>query len=251
MKDKLLIILTLAFFASFPSCKKAPLTVGKIVTQTRELPDFHEVRLNDNVSISLVRSDTCYIEIKTGENIIDNITTEVKNGVLTICNTSTLDWIRTYDYELHATLYFKYIKNFVFSSSGTLETKNQYNNDSVNDYHSYRFEIDGGSGDVDILVNNCGFFHFIYKYGTSRANIHGSNNGYLNVYKRSYGIFDAINYSAKNVKIVNYSTGDCYINASKSIDATIYHLGDIYYKGEPDSIKAVYGENARGKLIKV
>lgn len=245
MKIKLLIILMFAVFASLTSCKKAPLSIGKIVTETRELSDFKEVYLNNDISLTLVRSDTCYITITTGENIIGNITTEINNEVLTISNTSTLNWIRTYDFELHATLYYKDIRNFTFSSSGTLDTRNQYN-DTIG---SYKFTIDGGSGDIDVSIKHCKDLYIKYKYGTSRMNLHGRGNGYLKITKRSYGILDARNLEMQSVDVDNMSPGDCYIWATQSINAEIYSLGDIYYRGNPSTINCKYGEIARGKLL--
>ena len=248
MKRKLLIILILCFLATFSSCKKAPLTVGSIVTEIRQLPDFYEVHVNDNINISLVRSDTCYIEITTGKNIIDNITTEVNNGVLSICNTTTCNWIRPYDYTLHATLYFKDITNFIFASSGTLDTKNNYTGQIASPNY-YRFEIHGGSGDVDLNVNNCNDLRIVYQYGSSHLNLHGEDNHNLVIYKRSYGVIEAQNYDAETVHVTTDSPSDCYISASESIDATINNLGNIYYKGDPASIQVTYGEFAKGKLL--
>ena len=250
MRYKLLIILILCFLASFPSCKKAPLTVGPIVTQTRELSDFTEVYACDNINLSLVRSDTCYIEITTGKNIIDNITTDISNGILKICNTTTCNWIRPYDFELHATLYFKDIKNFVFQSSGTLLTKNNYTG-SLHNGEFYRFEIDGGSGDVLLHADSCNDMRIVYQYGTSRLNITGVNNKNISIYKRSFGILDARNFDTQSVNIISESTADCYINVSHILDATINNLGNIYYKGDPDSIQVTYGEFARGKLLPI
>lgn len=238
----------LCFLAALPSCKKAPLTVGPIVTQIRELDDFSEVHVNDNISITLVRSDTCYIEITTGKNIIDNITNEITNGSLSICNTTTLNWIRPYGYQLDVTLHYKDITNLIYSSSGTLATCDNYTGVlAAPDY--YRFEVDGGSGDIDLNINNCNDLRVVYRYGTSRLNIHGSNNHSLVIYKRSYGVIDAKNYEAENVDVSTYSPSDCFISASKFINADINDLGNIYYKGVPDSISVIYGEYARGQLL--
>lgn len=248
MKYKLLIIIILSFLAAFSSCKRAPLSVGPIVTQTRELPDFKEVYLNDNINLSLVRSDTCYIVIKTGKNIIDNITNEVHNGSLTISNNTTANWLRPYDYELDVTLYFKEITNFIFSSSGTLKTENYYNGD-LNDDEYYRFMVDGGSGDIDLNFSHCKDLRIVYQYGTSRLTIHGDNNKALSVYKRSYGVFDALHYETEKVEITSLANSDSYVNASQILDATINGLGDIYYIGDPDSIQVTYGEFAKGRLI--
>lgn len=238
----------LCFLATFISCKKAPLTVGPIVTQTRELPDFNELHVFDNINLTLVHSDTNYIVIRTGKNIIDNITTEVNSGILSIHNTTTLNWIRPYDYELNATLYFKDITNLIFSASGTLTTANNYTGDlTAGDF--YRFEIDDGSGDVDLNINNCNDLRVIYKFGTSRLTIHGESNNYIAIYKRSYGIVDAQNYDAQSVTIANNSQADCYVNARELLKAEITNVGNIYYKGDPDSIQITYGEFARGLLL--
>lgn len=249
MRHKLLILLTLCLLASFSSCKKAPLAIGPIVTQTRELEDFSELYVNDNINLSLMRSDTCYIEITTGANIIDNITTEVRNGILTISNTTTLNWTRPYDYKLDATLYYKDIPYLMFCSSGMLVSENDYNGILEDDF--YIIIIDGGSGDIDLKVSNCNKLHIYYKYGTSQLTLRGNNNTFLSVNKKSYGIFDARNYQAKKVRINSTSYSDCFINASERIDATIDGLGNIYYKGNPDndSISVTYGEFARGRLL--
>ena len=248
MKYKLLIILILGLLTSFTSCKKSPLTIGKIVTETRALPDFKEVNVNDNINLTLVRSDTCYIEITTGENIIGNITTDVSNRRLTICNTTTLNWTRPYDYELHATLYYKDIVNFIFASSGTLDTRNNYTGQLPPD-DFYRFEIHGGSGDIDLNISNCDDFRVVYQYGSSQLKMHGENNNLFVIYKRSYGVIDARNYDAKTVHVTTESASDCYISASESIEATINNLGDIYYIGDPEDIQVTYGEFAKGKLL--
>ena len=224
------------------------MTVGPIVSQTRELNNFTEVYVNDYINITLVRSDTCYIEITTGKNIIDNITNEVENEILTICNTTTCNWIRPYNYKCEVTLYFKDITNLVFASSGTLTTKNNYTGQLASpDF--YRIEIDGGSGDVDFNINNCNDLRIVYQYGTSHLNLHGENNSFLVIYKRSYGIIDARNYAAETVHVKTESASDCYINASESIEATINNIGNIYYKGDPDSIQVTYGNYARGQLL--
>ena len=247
MTRKLLIISALCFLAAFTSCKKAPLTVGPIVTQVRELDNFTEVHVNEYINLSLVRSDTCYIEITTGKNIIDNITTEVNNGILTICNTTTCNWIRPYNYKCEATLYFKDITNFIFASSGTLETKNNYTG-YIQSPNFYRFEVDGGSGDIDLNVNNCNDLRIVYRYGISRLDLHGSNKGFV-IYKRSYGIIDARNYDAEVVNVTTESPSDCFISANSYIEAEINDIGNIYYKGEPDSTSVTYGEYARGQLL--
>ena len=145
-------------------------------------------------------------------------------------------------------MYFKDITNFVFASSGTLKTKNNYTGTLLSPYY-YRFEIDEGSGDIDLNINNCNDLRIVYKFGVSRLTIHGENNNAYSIYKRSYGIIDARDFYAKTVKVTSESVSDCYIYANESINATINNLGNIYYKGDPDSIQVTKGPYAEGELL--
>ena len=260
MRVKSLIILTLVLTTCMISCKKAPLSVGKTITQSRPLPYFDKVEIYDDISLTFVKSDTCYMEITTGENLIDNISADVCDSVLKLKNDNILDWLRTYDYTLHARLYFKDINNVLISTSGSVNTENQFNSDTIYNPHPgdtldyplmYRFEVDGGSGDVDITLNNCPYLYFVYQYGTSNVNIHGENNSFLKIYKRSFGTVDALDYDAERVTVTSESKGDCYVSVKDRLVTRINSLGNIYYKGEPPYIDNQYGPVAIGRLIKL
>lgn len=232
--------------ALLSSCKKVPLSVGKTVVQQRELAAFSHLAVNDDINVTLVRSDSCFIEITAGENIIDNILTEVRNDTLIISNDNKINWIRTYDYRIAATLYFSDIRTLTFGSCGELHTKNQFN---AYEDTPYVVKIDGGSGDIFMKFNNCNSLKVNYDYGTSQLNLYGEGNKFLDIYKKSYGLIHAEDYVADSVAITNNSTGDCYVKANKYLYSLIEHLGNVYYKGEPEIVEE-YGEYARGKLIK-
>lgn len=232
--------------ALLSSCKKVPLSVGKTVVQQRELAAFSHLAVNDDINVTLVRSDSCFIEVTAGENIIGNITTEVRNDTLIVSNDNKINWIRTYDYRIAATLYFSDIRTLTFGSCGELHTKNQFN---AYEDTPYVVKIDGGSGDIFMKFNNCNSLKVNYDYGTSQLNLYGEGNKFLDIYKKSYGLIHAEDYVADSVAITNNSTGDCYVKANKYLYSLIEHLGNVYYKGEPEIVEE-YGEYARGKLIK-
>lgn len=228
------------------SCKKVPLSIGETVIQQRKLGTFSHLAVNDDINVTLVRSDSCFIEITAGENIIDNILTEVRNDTLIISNDNKINWIRTYDYRIAATLYFSDIRTLTFGSCGELHTKNQFN---AYEDTPYVVKIDGGSGDIFMKFNNCNSLKVNYDYGTNQLNLYGEGNKFLDIYKKSYGLIHAEDYVADSVAITNNSTGDCYVKANKYLYSLIEHLGNVYYKGEPEIVEE-YGEYARGKLIK-
>lgn len=245
MKIKTFIIIS-ALFLALASCKKAPLTIGKTIVQHRELKPFSTLVVNNDINLTLVRDDSCYIEISAGENIIDNITTVVDNGILTIKNDNKISWIRTYDYRIDATLHFTDINKLIFSACGELRTKNQFNAEGSH----YTIEIYDGSGDIFMELNNCENLEVNYRYGTSQLNLFGEGNKHLNIHKKSYGLIHAENYVADSVAITNQSTGDCWVKADEYLKARIEHLGNIYYNGEPEIVEE-YGEDARGRLIRL
>ncbi len=248
MRVKSLILLTLACSVCMFSCKKVPLTIGKTITISRPLDDFNKVYIHDDISMTLVKSDSCWIEITTGENLIDNITTKINmsDSSFSIKNGNQMSFLRPYDYTLHATLYFKDIIFLKSSTSGYVDTYNQ-----LNGQEKCKIVVDGASGDMDITINDCPRLEILYRFGTGKANFHGNNNTKIYINKSSYGILDARDCTAEKVTVTNWSIGDCYISASKVIKAEIFHLGDIYYKGDPEQITEKYGPIARGRLIKL
>lgn len=247
MKRNSLIITLFTTLALLSSCKKVPLSVGETVVQQRELAAFSHLAVNDDINVTLVRSDSCFIEITAGENIIDNITTEVRNDTLIISNDNKISWIRTYDYRIDAVLHFRDISSLTYRSCGELHTRNQFNAEDA----SYLIYIDGGSGDLFMDFSHCSSLKVNYDYGTSQLNLTGDNNKFIDIYKKSYGLIHAENLVADSVSITNASTGDCWINANRYLYSRINHLGNIYYKGEPTDIIEEYGEEAKGRLIKV
>lgn len=247
MKHKQLIIALLATLTLLPSCKKVPLSIGETVVRHREVGTFSGLVVNDNINVTLVRSDSCFIEVAAGENIIDNILTEVADNTLTISNDNKIDWIRTYDYRIDVTLHFKDIRKITYGSSGELRTVNQFNAEDT----PYLICIDGGSGDISMEINNCSSLKVEYIGGTSLLRLTGEGNSSLDLYKKSFGLVHAEDLDTDSVKIVNIGTGDCWVKANKHLHSRIERFGNIYYKGEPDVITEEYGEKAVGRLIRV
>lgn len=249
MRYKTFIIIILASVFIFASCKKAPLTVGKTTTQTRELDDFDTLVVNNVINVVLIKSDHNKVEISAGENIIDNITSEVMNGILTLTDESIFNWIRTYDQSIDIKLYFNDLHHITHSSCGTIKTEGYLN--TPNDLKTYEIVINDAGGDMDLEFFQCDTLNINYIYGTSIVNLRGSGNDDLDIRKESFGSVHAKGYEAKRVSIRNNGCGDCSVNASEYLYSKILNISNIYYKGEPAEIEETYGKDARGKLLKI
>lgn len=65
---------------------------GKVITQKREISSsFTKVISNRGVEVIIEQSDVASVEVEADENIINHITTEVKDGVLIISANENID----------------------------------------------------------------------------------------------------------------------------------------------------------------
>lgn len=246
MKNKTLYILVLlsSLMISVTSCKKAPLTNGRIITETRTLGDFNTLYVYNNINVTLVNSDTSKIEITTGENLMSNIIAETIDGALYLKNENTMNWIRSYDIPLEAKIYHKSsISSIIYESVGSLKSEDYIINDSTS---RFNLTIEDGNGDIDLKVN-CKYFYLTSYFGSSQMSLEGNSN-YLYVYHQGFGPIHCEAFPAENIDIHNHSTNNIFIQCEKKLNSNIYGYGNVYYKGHPE-IESYISPNAQGNLI--
>ena len=102
--NRSLFIMAIALFVT--SCEPAPLTNGKPVTETRWFDEnITAIHVYNDINVTLVEADTFRIEITTGENLMEKITSTVENGTLYLKNENIRYWLRSYDYPLEIKIY--------------------------------------------------------------------------------------------------------------------------------------------------
>lgn len=244
MKKNIFIISLILTFIGF-SCKKAPLTNGETITETRQLTDFNSIYLYNNIDVTMIKSDEFKIEITTGDNLISNIISDVVDNTLYVRNENTLNWIRSYDYPLTARIYFRdSISRIIYESVGKLESEGYISNDTL---RSFQLTLMDGSGDINLNVNTKYLNLFVRDDCTNNIRIKGSsNNAYIN--HRGFGPLHTEDMKIRKMQVHSYSYNNIYINCSDTLNANIHESGNIYYKGHPE-ISLKISPNAQGKLI--
>lgn len=240
------LVLVLSLIPIVFSCKKVPLTNGKVITETRELPTFNELKLYDNIDVTLISSDISKIEITTGENLLPNIMIDVVDGALFLKNENTCNWIRSYDCPLEAKIYFSGdITSIYYESVGFLKT-----NDYIMDDSTSRFDlqIEDGSGEINLKIN-CNSLYITSNFGTNDMIFEGKAD-YTYISQRGLGPIKAENFQTKIADVYSYSSNNIYINGYEKLNAYIYNIGSIYYKGNP-TINSYISPLAKGKLISI
>lgn len=246
MKNKLLYLLVLSssIILAVTSCKKAPLTNGKIITRTVEVGHFDTLYVYDNINVTLVNSDTFKIEITTGENLIDNIIAESIDNALFLKNENTLNWLRSYDIPIEAKIYYKSeIECIIYRSVGDINTEDYIMNDSTS---RFELRVIDGSGDINLKIN-CKYFYLISSFGTNRITVEGESKNTF-IHHKGIGQINTKALRSEIIELYNYSTNNIFIQCEKKLNAKIYDYGNVYYKGHPEIISYI-SPNAQGKLM--
>jgi hypothetical protein len=100
--------------------------------------------------------------------------------------------------------------------------------------------------EINLVCNNC----YVVNSGTSGGiiNLSGETNSFTFWARASLQV-NAENFIANYVTVKTESIGDCSINVNKELSVEILRSGNIYYKGNPETIEYV-NEKAKEQLIK-
>ena len=198
---------------------------GQLTSQVRSLPAFNIVDLRDNVSLILSTDTATRVRVEAGENIIGGISTQVTDGQLLIHNNNKCNWLRDYSKPVNVYISGNNLWKIKYNGSGNVTSQGTLKQDSIN------IEVWGGCGTLELTLN-VGKGSFSLNMGTATYRLHGISS-VTSAYMVDYGLYDARDMLTEYTFITNKGTNDCYVNASKYLEATIGSIGIIYYVGEP------------------
>jgi hypothetical protein len=192
---------------------------GNIITEEREVSAFNKIHLKGSGKVFLTPGEKQTLIIKTDDNIMPLIETDVSGKKLTISHGR--HHLRPTVFEVFITV--KNLKGVAISGSGDISGKGRFVTDT------FYAEI-SGSGDVDLELET----------GRLETKISGSGSIRLAGKAEDYtvsisgsGEINAFDVQAKNISVKISGSGDCRVHAAESLDAKISGSGDVYYKGRP------------------
>jgi len=187
--------------------------------QNRSVGDFTGVKAGDSFKIVLTQSDANTVKVDAPENVMAQIKTEVKDGILVISSEGN---IKT-DKDITISIGVKTLSSLDVSGAAEVSSDNQLNCDKLALESS-------GAGEVRLDV----------KTTELKANISGAGDVTLKGSAQSLeasvsgaGELKATNLEADKAKIKVSGAGDAKVYAKQSIDAEVSGAGDIIYKGNP------------------
>jgi hypothetical protein len=182
---------------------------GPVVKETRDAKNFTGFKSGISADIFLKQSSGFKVTIEGQKNILDLLTTEVKDGGML-----SLGFKKGYNIQYNDPLKV-YIEAPSFTYLGMSGSGNVINENALT---GKMLEIKiSGSGDFDLSK---------LQYEDMSIGVSGS------------GDIKAENLKAKKVKCSISGSGDINCNAAEVLEASVSGSGDIKYSGKPASVKS-------------
>jgi hypothetical protein len=172
---------------------------GPRTAQTRDLADFTRVENRDSADLRLRVGEPQRVRVRAGEKVIDEVRTEVRDGVLEV----TFDDDGWGDGDVVVEASVPRLTGVAVTGSGDVEA------DGI-DADAFEVESDG-SADIELE-------------GTVRR---------LGVLLDGSGDADLAGLTAGEVRLTVSGSGDADVHADDRLDVTVDGSGDVRYHGDP------------------
>lgn len=224
--------------ASERTCAKS---AGDETTVEIDLPDFNMLFLGPHLNFTLVQDSVNKAVITGGANLVNFVSTDLIDGVMTINNENKCNFLRSYKKEIYVEIHFKDVNKIQFEGTKPLNCDGQLQLQNIN------FIIRDGAGHVDLDLN-ANALDLVVTHGWGNFNLHGDVN-YLRLEVRSNGFGESYDLNVNDSLHVISNTQDIVkVNCDGALmRVEINQDGDIWYKGTPSFLATtIYGE---GELI--
>lgn len=230
------------------SCKKENMgdcfiSAGALASEVRTVPAFQRILLSDRIDLELTQDTLAQpmVEVITGKNLLDRVSTTVVDGELRIGSGITCNWVRNLKERPLVRVSFGHLERLTYSSVGNVSATGPIHG------RSFRLEQWDGHGTVrlDVHVDTCWIgLHT----GVGNAIITGSAHK-LDLYALNFAHIDAEGFPAAQVAVNNSGSGDIRCRATDALDVQVRNVGDVYYSGELSHLNAQL--TGSGRLIRM
>lgn len=229
------------FFLLFNSCKKQNRCDcfkprGETVIETRSVSNFHTLHTYDKIDVYFTQDTTLttpIVQVKTGKNLVANVTTRIVDGELRIENTNKCNFVRGAHNEVTVYVTAPFVNYFVQDGVGNIFGTNTVVQDTT---HCFIYN----SGDIHLSVKTKGVMS--HTHGIGDLYLDGTSDAFFsNIVGQ--GFINAGDLSVGYCFIYFRSNGQAHVRVTGRLDCELASTGDIYYTGNP----AVVNTKVTGK----
>lgn len=235
----IIIIFSTGCHDSFNECLNGP---GKTTTLRMGLYNFGNLKITDNINLTLQNGDNYEIEITAGENIIPMLGININNNTLILSNNSTCPMLKDPWKKIEITLTVPTIDTIFVENHGALSSTSPFIEEDL------YLNIYDTPANINLNVA-CEFLKIENLSGTAQVKISGETKA-VECFHSGYGPIDLTQLTSKYMYINMQSSNDSYIRASEVyFYAALNGIGDVYYYNNPQKLDLTTGNT--GKLIQL
>ncbi|KAB1153766.1 head GIN domain-containing protein [Flavobacterium luteum] len=244
-------IVPLLFILFFTSCEKpfdCVKSSGKLSAKVYEELTFTKIIVHKGIALVITQGDNYKVEVKTGENLINDIEVKSDGNTLTLEDNTTCNWVRDYgETTVYITapnltdIYCKTDKEI--TSNGTLKYENLrlISMNTIDGYNGV------GTGDF-VLQIDCEKL-LVESNEVSRYYISGkANQASINFYEQD-GIFHGENLMCNAISLFHRGSNHMFVHPLVSLSGDIYNVGNVFCYSRPSEENIRVKQHYKGKLI--
>ena len=217
-------------------------STGPMRTEIRQLASFHMVDLEDRIDLVLEHLPSSSIEVEAGRNLMDQVITEVRDGVLHIRNDNRCNWVRSFKPRITVKVPIEVVDKLILRGTGNVTSTDTVKQDV--------FEVEQwmAIGTTTLTVDVNAVYIGLHT-GAGDVVLRGRASENANLYSGIMGTIDASEMRAHSVNINNSGIGDLRCWAEVELNVAIRDAGDVHYRGDPIFVDTQI--TGSGSLIKI
>lgn len=209
---------------------------------------FTKVLVNQGVSVVITQGDDYLVEVRSGENLINDIEVTVSGDRLTLSDNTTCNWVRDYGettvYITAPNLTDIYSKTGLdIRSNGTLT----YDSLHLTALDSNDGFSGTGTGDFYLTIANNNLVYENNEMG--RCFVSGTTQNLQVSFYEGGGVFHGENLEAYHVGFYHRGSNDMFVKPTHSLSGHLYSLGNVNCYSRPPTENVQVVKHYRGRLI--
>ena len=246
MKFYFKIVILFLLFSACSGTEDCIKSSGNLTSKEVEVPEFNKIIVYNGIALVITQGENYKVEVKTGSNLIDDISVNVSNEMLVLKDNTACNWVRDYGktvvYVTTPNLTEVYSKTEkTISSIGILKFP------SLKLFSMDQFDTYEGTGTGDFILNIDNENLVIETNNIAHFTLTGKTNSfYIGVYEGN-GVVDAKNLLANEINFYHRGSNTIFVNPINFLKGNLYNLGNVILVNKPTIVTV--SEYYKGKLI--
>jgi len=213
-----------------PGCYREP---GASVTRVDAVAVFNQINIGEGINLVVKQGTTAEVKVETGENIIDEVTTEVVDGVLYVKNNLQCSLGTTI--PARVTVIAPDITKIYSSSQYDVVSEGVLNFPYLNLQQGLFGKTASNIFDLNVNCLNL----VVENNNTTIFRIKGTTNSLGVSFYAGDSRFEGSNLMVQDVFIFQRSSNDMILKPSNKIEGNIYSNGNVILLNQPPIVNVV------------